>query len=348
MDVSVIIPVYNVELYLQECLDSVLSQSGCSFEVICIDDGSTDASPKILQEAAQKDPRIRIITQENKGQGYARNRGLDIASGRYVYFMDADDILKADAFVTLIDLCDSKHLDHVIFGTEVFVDDRNGAVRKDQVRNTENYYQIKDKELFHLILNGEDLFKRLLGASSFYVSPPLRFIKRDVLEQDCLRFLEGVIHEDNYFAPLALICAERAMVIPEKYYFRRLRGGSTMTSAKAYVRHTAGCLAVAVKLKTVFGEMASEELAQDSVLESYFRELLDIGSFYFSQIDLPDPGLELMNELKCVCTPDELQTIRCLLLPLLNLVKCANARAQKYREKRLSSRVKRLFLLKKK
>lgn len=91
--VSVVIPVYNVEKYLQECLDSVLNQTLADIEIICVDDGSTDKSGKILDEYEQIDDRVRVIHQENAGVSAARNRGIDEARGEYVKFVDSDDAL---------------------------------------------------------------------------------------------------------------------------------------------------------------------------------------------------------------------------------------------------------------
>ncbi|GET12936.1 hypothetical protein SN811_14360 [Ligilactobacillus agilis] len=89
--ISIIVPVYNVEGYLPACLESILAQTFSDFEVILINDGSTDRSAKICREFAQKDERIRLVTQENKGQALTRNRGLDYAQGEYITFVDADD-----------------------------------------------------------------------------------------------------------------------------------------------------------------------------------------------------------------------------------------------------------------
>ena len=89
--ISVIIPVYNVEKYLSECLDSIVNQTLKDIEIICVNDGSTDNSLSILQEYASKDKRIKIIDKENEGQGYARKVGLDIVSGEYILFCDSDD-----------------------------------------------------------------------------------------------------------------------------------------------------------------------------------------------------------------------------------------------------------------
>lgn len=91
--VSIVIPVYNVELYLRECLDSVISQTYHNLEIICVNDGSPDNSLSILEEYAAKDSRIRIISQENAGISVARNTGMDVATGEYIYFLDSDDYI---------------------------------------------------------------------------------------------------------------------------------------------------------------------------------------------------------------------------------------------------------------
>ena len=92
--VSVIIAVYNVENFLEECLNSVINQTFDDIEIICVNDGSTDSSAEILDRFAQKDSRIKIITQPNGGLSKARNAGLKIASGKFVYFLDSDDYIE--------------------------------------------------------------------------------------------------------------------------------------------------------------------------------------------------------------------------------------------------------------
>ena len=89
--VSVIIPVYNTEKYLRQCLDSVVNQTLRDIEIICVDDGSTDGSIEILREYEQKDSRVKMLCQKNQYAGVARNNGLNYASGEYVFFMDSDD-----------------------------------------------------------------------------------------------------------------------------------------------------------------------------------------------------------------------------------------------------------------
>ena len=96
--ISVLIPVYNVENYLRECLDSIVAQTFHDFEVICVDDGSTDKSLEILQEYKNKDRRFTIIKQDHKGVGPARNLTLSLAKSKYVQFLDSDDFIEPNMF----------------------------------------------------------------------------------------------------------------------------------------------------------------------------------------------------------------------------------------------------------
>ena len=112
--VSVIVPVYNVERYLPECLDSLLGQSFQDFEAICVNDGSPDNSIKILDQYAQKDRRIKVITQENQGLAGARNTGLDHVKGRYVFFLDSDDTLPLDALEILVKIAETTKVPVVV------------------------------------------------------------------------------------------------------------------------------------------------------------------------------------------------------------------------------------------
>ena len=94
--VSVILPVYNVEKYLKQCMDSIVNQTLKDIEIICVDDGSTDASLSILKEYEKEDDRVKVICQQNAGAGAARNNGLSIATGEYLSFLDSDDFFSLD------------------------------------------------------------------------------------------------------------------------------------------------------------------------------------------------------------------------------------------------------------
>ena len=123
--VSVIIPVYNVEAYLRQCLDSVVNQTLKDIEIICVDDGSTDGSAAILKEYATKDERIKILTQSNSGAGAARNAGIARATGEWITFSDADDWIEPDAIEKMVAAAQREDADCVCCG--MLRDWRNGT-----------------------------------------------------------------------------------------------------------------------------------------------------------------------------------------------------------------------------
>ena len=121
-EISIIVPVYNVAEYLSECLESLINQSFTNTEIICINDGSTDDSLKILEKYSKSDDRIMIISQENRGLGSSRNVGLKNASGKYVFFMDSDDFLELDALELLYNNITSNDSDVVFYGAYKYID----------------------------------------------------------------------------------------------------------------------------------------------------------------------------------------------------------------------------------
>ena len=121
--ISVIIPVFNVEEYLEECISSILRQTLTDIEIICIDDGSTDSSPDILKKYAEQDRRITVYSQDNCGLSAARNLGMRAARGRYTYFIDSDDWLERDALRDLYTRAEKDQLDLLLFDADAFADD---------------------------------------------------------------------------------------------------------------------------------------------------------------------------------------------------------------------------------
>ncbi len=121
--ISVILPVYNNEKYLARCLDSVLAQTEKSLEILCVDDGSPDGSPEILREYEKKDPRVRILRQENAGAGAARNHGLREARGKYLSFLDSDDFFEPDMLEAALGRLLEDQADFVVFGCDQYLND---------------------------------------------------------------------------------------------------------------------------------------------------------------------------------------------------------------------------------
>ena len=222
--VSVIIPVYNVENYLRECLDSIVNQSLSELEIICINDGSTDNSLNILHEYQKKDNRIRIINQENHGQGYARNVGLSQVVGDYVYFMDADDYLELTALEELYNLAENKSLDLIIFKLINFHDENRETFQT-------HYYDmvfLRDK-VGDNVFNYNDVGDRVFQIA---VSPPGKLFKRSLIAN--IRFPENLIFEDNPFFVEAFFNAERVYFYDKYLYYRRIRNDSTTSNFNRY------------------------------------------------------------------------------------------------------------------
>ena len=120
--VSVVMPVYNAAAYLGSCVHDVCAQTLREIEIICVDDGSTDASGEILQSLAERDPRVRVIHQENRGAGPARNAGLAAARGEYVIFLDADDLYEPQMLERLVARAEKYHADVVICRADALED----------------------------------------------------------------------------------------------------------------------------------------------------------------------------------------------------------------------------------
>ena len=214
---SVIIPVYNVEKYLRACLDSVLNQTFSDWEAVCVNDGSTDGSAAILREYAAKDNRFLVVEQPNAGLSAARNTGLKHAVGDYVLFLDSDDWLETNALETLAGNLDGEDL--VCFSGRRYLELEDCSLPADQLE--ERVYQ-----------SGMDYYnENALQRRDFaFVCVVLRLYKRSFLEENGLRFKEGIFHEDNLFTPLACYYARRVKVINRCLYDYRVRDNSITTT----------------------------------------------------------------------------------------------------------------------
>lgn len=191
--ISVIIPVYNVEDYLHVCLNSILKQSYEDFEIICIDDASTDSSLEILEYFTKKDSRVKILKNDsNRGPGFSRNRGLDEAKGKYISFLDGDDWFSQDAFEILVEKAEKDNLDLLLFKNIVYYEETREF-------GMEAYYDMEFMNEFeNKIFNHWDLDKTKLFVMSN--APWNKFYLKSFLDENNIRFPnENLIHEDNPF-----------------------------------------------------------------------------------------------------------------------------------------------------
>ncbi len=236
--ITVIIPVYNTERYLVECLESIINQTLRDINIICINDGSTDDSLKILEDHAKKDSRITLVTQENNGLSATRNRGLELVETPYVYFMDSDDILELNALEYLCKEMELNKLDILYF-------DGVAAYENDEVKKMfpEYYttYTYSRTEELGKIYTGIELMTEFQRINSYRVSMCLQMLSVEFLKRNNFKFYEGIFHEDQLFTFSTMILAERVSHRKRELFHRRVRSGSIMTQ-DASMAHTRGYL----------------------------------------------------------------------------------------------------------
>ena len=186
--VSVIIPVYNTEAYVEQTLRSIMGQTLRDIELIVVNDGSTDGSLSVLERIATGDDRIRLYTQPNKGLSQTRNAGIARARGEFIYFMDSDDLLEPDALERCYERCQSDRLDFVFFDAESFGTTASDAAWFDYRRA--KYFGTE-------VCDGTDLLRRMLALHCYRASACLSFIRTAYLRGLGLRFYPGILHKTN-------------------------------------------------------------------------------------------------------------------------------------------------------
>ena len=218
--VSVIVPVYNVEKYVKECLENILNQSLEDIEVICVNDGSTDNSLDILREFEKNDSRVKVISQENQGLSGARNTGMRNVSGKYVTFIDSDDYFTEGCLKDLYEICEEKNLDVVIAKLRNFDEDTNEIIPSD-------YYEMDflKKRVGNNVFDYSNIGERVFNIS---VTAPGKFYRYDLISD--MEFPKGVIFEDNLFFTEVMFRAKRVLFYDEYIYNRRVRADSITTS----------------------------------------------------------------------------------------------------------------------
>ena len=227
--ISVIIPVYNVEEYLHECVDSVLCQTYGNFEIILVDDGSTDSSGKICDEYVEKDERVTVIHQKNGGPSITRNTGLENANGKYIYFLDSDDYIENNALELLVNAAESNAADLVFFDAHSFTDD-GSDIKQGYIVNCD--YETK---------SGYELLTELHKNKDYHCAIYLLFIKHQLLTDNKISFLESAYcSEDMLFTYQVYCSAQKVVQCKNTLYHRRYRSGSIVTSKKSQ-RHFRSC-----------------------------------------------------------------------------------------------------------
>lgn len=224
--VSVIVAVYNAEHFLRQCLDSIAGQTLEEIEIICVNDGSTDSSPAILDEYARRDSRFRIYSKENEGLGgaSARNTGLELAGGKYISILDSDDFFESDMLQKAFRRAEDTEADLVVFGGCEY-DERNGNICK--VNSILNEKALPEKDVFSYRDCQDQIYQISQGMAWN------KLYRRTFLQRSHVRFQKVKYTDDAYFTFSHMVLAGRIAVVNEPLCYYRVNSGVSQTDGLA-------------------------------------------------------------------------------------------------------------------
>lgn len=309
-DVSVIVPVYNVERYFGKCMEHLMNQTLKTIEIILVDDGSTDNCPALCDEYVKLDDRIRVIHKENGGLGFARNSGLDVARGEYVAFLDSDDYVSEEMYEKLLMLARTRGLDTILCGFNKV--DENGFVTP--IIEADTFQCFRGEEI-------KDLLLSLFGSPpensknyKFEMCVWRGLYKRDVIESNGIRFCSEreLISEDLVFAFDYYPFVKTVGYIPEPLYYYRTNNNSLTHSFRKdrYKKNEIMYFYILKKMKEL-GYPPEKELYADRFLLSRIRVAV-------SQIVLSTETIDKPTLIKEICNEKEVRKL-CKRYPYIQL-----------------------------
>lgn len=230
IEISVIVPVYNVERYLSECLDSILKQEDAVFEVICVNDGSTDSSLDILKKYADQDNRVKVFTKANGGLSDARNYGIKKAKGEFIYCLDSDDMIQDETALSfMVKEMRENDLDILYFDGESFFE-------SDDLHQKHKFFECgyERKKEYGFYECGQEFFADLIDNEDYFVNAALQCLKRSFVNDQQLNFPVGLLYEDNLFKFESLLVAGKVKHVKKTIYIHRVRENSITTEEKNF------------------------------------------------------------------------------------------------------------------
>lgn len=217
MELSIIMPVYNVEKYLEKSIRSCLAIEKIDYELIIIDDGSTDGSFKIVEKYLD-DKRIKVFQKGNGGQSSARNMGLNYSSGKYIFFIDSDDTIDTKKFEKFFKKTKESNVDIATGNCYLTFEDNRVKQKRERKENKEK------------IMSGRDFFTKKIKLNSLDTEVWINLYKKSLLNNNNLRFKEGIIYEDALFITKAFYYAKKTSFFDISFYNYLQRDGSTINS----------------------------------------------------------------------------------------------------------------------
>lgn len=253
MKFSIIVPIYNVEEYLDRCVKSLVEQTYNDIEIILVDDDSPDSCPQICDMYEHMDSRIHVVHKENGGLSDARNAGLKIARGEYIIFVDADDYIDVDTCERLVRYTEE--------GIDIIIAD--AVVEGGKV----DLNHIEEKE----ILNGKQYLLNAYKANKAPMAAWLNIYKRLFLIENNIYFKKGILHEDEEFTPRAFLGANKVIVTGQSFYHYIIRENS-ITTQKDKRKNADDLYSTCIELLEIYQHIENQELREylvDSLVAKY-------------------------------------------------------------------------------
>jgi glycosyltransferase involved in cell wall biosynthesis len=235
-----VVPVFNAENYLTECLESIRIQHADRTQLIVVNDGSTDRSAEVISTFAADNPWVTAVVQPNRGLGAARNQGISIATGDYIIFLDADDWLDIDALRKIRDFLQDNPIDLVMFDTKVHSERKYAFL---SLLRAKRYYRRRPQS--QRVVSGSALFESAVQARSWLPSACLFAVRKEVLTLANLYFREDSYMEDHAFTVQCALNSATAFHLPIQLHNRRIRSGSITTGAHELERYLGFIKAIA-------------------------------------------------------------------------------------------------------
>ncbi len=252
--VSIIIPAYNVESYIEKCVNSVLDQSYKNLEVIIINDGSTDSTFSLLMKEKEKAPSIKVISCPNQGLSAARNLGIDIANGSFLFFLDGDDWLDSACIERLMTVQQQENSDIVV-----------GDYVQFRVKDSTFVFHMNSTNYFTKSYSTREWFEAMKGRGVVYTVAWGKLYKKELFKN--LRYPYGLKMEDNYTTYLAYLLANKISYIYEPLYIYRLNPTGIMSTTSNIEKYPLKPLEEEITLLSMLG------MNIDSAKDTYYRRL---------------------------------------------------------------------------
>lgn len=221
-------PLFNVEEYAEDAINSVLRQSYNDFELILINDGSTDSTEAIAIKFGLNDERIRIINKKNGGASSARNLGIQQASGKYLCFIDSDDTLERDTLLNIHSIIFEHKVEVVAFTAKSFIQNAQNLNNSFDLEKSTKFYS--RSYLKEGVYSGLRFYEITSKYQNFVASVCLYVVQRKIIQEHGLQFYEGIMHEDELFSRQLLLFSQNLYFIKRDFYKRRIRPNSVSTS----------------------------------------------------------------------------------------------------------------------